>query len=83
MVVKPYKASEFKSETLIDRRKCRRSKGQISLKEKIEITKKVLVDYVKQADVAREYRVTIGRISQLVKLSRKNPKYLNELMSKK
>ena len=54
-VVEPSKASDFKSESLIDRRKRCRRKGPISLSEKIDITKKVLVDKVIQRDVAREF----------------------------
>ena len=52
------------------------------MQEKLKISYQVICQQQQQADVAREYRVTAGCVSNVVRRSRKNPKYLAELMER-
>ena len=57
----------FKEPTLIDKRSRKVSGYTLTVADKIRIVHQVLCQYQKQADVAREYRVTASYISRIVK----------------
>ena len=51
--------------------------------DKVDILYRVFIKKEYQADLAKEYRVTIAAISKLVCRIRKNPSVLSELLSKR
>ena len=55
----------------------------MTLDEKLEISNKVLVELLKHKDVAKEYRVSAARVSQLICRIKKQPKMLELLVEKK
>ena len=63
----------------MDGRKRSKRSGPLSVSDKIQIVHQVLCQHLKQADVAREHRVTLSRINMLVRCAEKNPRFLSEL----
>ena len=53
-------------------RKKSKHRPKISNSEILSIAHKALVDYEKQADIAREYRISIPRVSTIIKKVREN-----------
>jgi hypothetical protein len=69
----------FKREVPAPVRKRGRLRGPLKLDEKLDIAQKVLVDFWKLEEVAKEYRVSANRVNQLIVKVRRNPKMLAEL----
>jgi len=55
----------------------------LSVDDKINIVHKVLVEFKYQQDVAKEYRISLNHVSQLVHKARKKPEFLRELWGKR
>ena len=64
------------------RRRSRR-RGTLTTTEKIAISHKVLCLQQSQVELAKEYRVTQPCISNIIRRSRSNPKFLEELVSQR
>lgn len=60
-----------------------RRRGTLTTTEKIAISHKVFCLQQSQVELAKEYRVTQPCISNIVRRSRGNPKFLEELVSQK
>ena len=69
----------FKREVPAPVRKRGRLRGPLKLDEKLDIAQKVLVNFWKLEEVAKEYRVSANRVNQLIVKVRRNPKMLAEL----
>ena len=60
-----------------------RKNRNLSITEKVDISHKVLVLHESQTEVAREYRVTTSCVCHIIRKSRSNSKYLEELMAER
>ena len=70
---------EFTS-PLLKRKK--KKKPPVSIADKVSIACKVLIDFEKVADVAKEFRVSVSYISSIVSKIKKNKKAFDELHEK-
>ena len=59
-----------------------RNRTRLTLNEKLEISQLVLVDYIKYKDVAKQYRVSVNRVCQLIHRIKRKPNMLSELVAK-
>ena len=73
-----FDSNEFIGETTPSYRK-KRSRGHLSLSEKIDIVRQVKFKFVPQREVAKEFRVSVATVSALTMKAHKDPKYLREL----
>ena len=71
---------DFSEPVPAGQRRRSRKRGVLSTGHKIDIVHRVLINYEKQAEVAREYRVTQQVIAQLMMKAKKNHKFLQELL---
>jgi xylose isomerase len=53
-------------------------RAKLDTSEKLGIAHKVIIDLEIQSDVAREYRVSNSRVSQIVKAAKKKPEMMRE-----
>ena len=81
-VLNPSDSSQISDDTPPDKRYVSKH-TKLSLKDKILAVHSVLIKHLKQADVAREYRVKTHVISSLVIKAKKNPNFLAELANQK
>lgn len=56
-----------------------KNRQKLSLSDTIDIVAKVKFKWVPMNDVAKEYRVSISTISDVICKLRKNPNYIREL----
>lgn len=63
-------------------RKRSRKRGVLSTNDKINITHRVLVDFEKQAEVAKDFRVTPQVVASIIFKAKRNKKFLEELLVK-
>ena len=56
---------------------------KISDKEVIEIGFRVIVEYETQKEIAREFRITPARVSQIIKKIQSKPKIFEEMQQLK
>ena len=61
-------------------RKRSKRRKPMPVSEKVQIVHQVLVDQEMLKDVAREYRVSVPVVFQLVKKAREKPRFLEELI---
>ena len=61
----------------------KKSKPPLTPQDKVAITLKILVEFEKVADVAKEFRVSQSYISQIVSKIKKNKAAFDELYEKK
>jgi len=73
------KPSEYRNPTPIGCRRRTRKRRNLSIDEKVAIVHSIIVDLNTMTDVAKEYRVTVACISNLVSVSKKVPGFLREL----
>jgi len=76
-------AKEFKREITIGKRKRSRKRRVLSVEEKLDISYKILCENLTQTDVAKEYRVTLPCICNIIRSSRKDPDYLSALIERR
>ena len=74
----PADVEDYKKETPPQLRKRIKHRQKVSDTEKLQIVHKVLVQFEKQPDVAKEYRISAARVCQLVKQARKNKDIFDE-----
>ena len=60
----------------------KKKKPPVSLDEKVSIACKILIDFEKAADVAKEFRVSVPYVSTIVSKIKKNKKAFDELYEK-
>jgi hypothetical protein len=53
-------------------------RAKLSISDKLEIAHKVIIDLEMQSDIAREYRVSNSRVSEIVKAAKKKPETMRE-----
>ena len=76
-------AEESLSEpTAIGARYLKRKREPLDFRKKLDIAHKVLVGKLFQADVAKEYGVSQGVVSQIITKIKKDPEKLSELLSR-
>ena len=76
------KPSEYRNPTPIGCRRRTRKRRNLSIDEKVAIIHSIVVDLNTMTDVAKEYRVTVACISNLVSVAKKVPGFLRELRDK-
>ena len=76
-------AKEFKREITIGKRKRSGKRRALSVEEKLDISYKILCQNISQTDVAKEYRVTLPCICNIIRSSRKDPNYLSALIERR
>ena len=76
-------AQEFKKVTTIGMRKRSGKRRVLTIEEKLDISYKVLCQDIMQTDVAKEYRVTVPCICNIIRSSRKDPNYLSALIERR
>ena len=59
-----------------------RNRRNLSIDEKVAIIHSIIVDLNTMTDVAKEYRVTVACVSNLVRVAKKVPGFLRELQDK-
>ena len=74
---------EFKTITPVGSRKRIRKRGVLSIDEQLDITFRILCQNEKQADFSKEYCVTNACICNVFRRSRKDPKYISELLERR
>ena len=62
------------------RRKRSRKRGVLTTADKIDITHRVVIKFEKQAEVAKEYRVTSQVVAAIIHKAKKNKNFLKELL---
>ena len=72
--------TDLKDPTPIGSRKRSRRHGALSLSQKIQIVYQVLCRKDRQADVAKEYRITLSYVSLLVNRALKNKTFIDEMV---
>ena len=73
-----FETNEYIEETTPAYRQ-KRTRGTLSLREKIDIVRLVKFKWVPYREVAKEFRVSVVTVSALVQKVQKNPKFLREL----
>ena len=73
---------DFSDMTAVGSRRYSRKRKPLSTEDKIDITHRVLVQFEKQADVAKQYRVSSQVVSSLVSRAKSDKSYLRELLNK-
>ena len=73
---------DFEVATPTGLKKRGKHRPKLSTEDKIEIAFRIIKGLEMEAELAREYQVTVGRISQIVTAVRKKPKTLDEMISK-
>ena len=76
------KPSEYRNPVTIGRRRRVRKRANLTIGEKVAIVHSIIVDLNTMSDVAKEYRVTVACISNLVRAAKKVPGFLRELHDK-
>jgi len=76
-------AQEFKKVTTIGMRKRSGKRRVLSIEEKLDISYKVLCQNITQTDIAKEYRVTVPCICNIIRISKKDPNYLSALIERR
>jgi hypothetical protein len=71
---------DFPEPIAIGRRKRSRKRGPLSIGSKIDIVYRMLINFEKQAEVAREYRVSQFVVAHLMMKAKKNKQFLQELL---
>ena len=59
-----------------------KKKPPVSLPDKVSIACKILIDFEKAADVAKEFRISVSYVSTIVSKIKKNKKAFDELYEK-
>ena len=62
------------------RRKRSRKRGVLTTADKIDITHRVIIEFEKQTEVAKEYRVTSQVVASIIHKAKKNKNFLKELL---
>ena len=73
------KPSEYRNPVTIGRRRRVRKRANLTIDEKVAIVHSIIVDLNTMSDVAKEYRVTVACVSNLVRAAKKVPSFLREL----
>ena len=55
----------------------------MSLDQQLDIIHRAVVDCEPHLDLAKEFNVTLGRITQIVSKARKKPSFLRELIAER
>jgi len=76
-------AKEYKKETTIGKRKRSGKRRVLTVEEKLDISYKIFCQNITQTDVAKEYRVTIPCICNIIRSSRKDPNYISALIERR
>ena len=76
-------AKEFKREITIGKRKRSGKWRNLTVEEKLDISYKILCQNISQSDVAKEYRVTLPCICNIIRSSRKDSNYLSALIERR
>ena len=74
---------QFNTETPGLMRRKIKNRPKISDKEVIEIGFRIIVEYETQKDIAREFRITQARVSQIVNKIQSHPKIIEEMQQLK
>ena len=77
--LKRIKVDDFDEETPIDKRRYSKKRARLTTSEQLNIAHAALVDFKKQTDIAKEFRVRPQCVSKIVCKARKNPKIFEEL----
>jgi hypothetical protein len=67
---------DFSEPVPIGQRKRSRKRGPLSIGSKIDIVYRILINFEKQAEVAREFRVSSQVVAQLMMKAKKNKQFL-------
>ena len=71
---------DFSEPVPVGRRKRSRKRGPLSIGNKIDIVYRMLINFEKQAEVAREFRVSPQVVAHLMMKAKKNKQFLQELI---
>ena len=82
-LLNPIQISEYIEPTNIGGRKRGRRKNKLTTDEKISIVHKVIYQLLPVKDVALEFRITQAYVCNLVSKTKKNPKFLGDMIDKK
>ena len=74
---------DFDQSVAISSRQRSKRRGPLSTSEKVAIVYSMLISFEKQAEVAREYRVSQQVIAHLMMKAKKNKQFLQELFDKR
>ncbi len=72
---------DYKEPVPINLKRRIKRKKILSLKEKVQLVHKVLVQHQFLKDVAKEYHITQPAVSNIVRKAKKNPRFLDELFN--
>ena len=74
---------DFKDDTVLGSRKKGKKSCPLSVAKKIQIVHQVLIDNEFQKDVAKEHRIGIMTVNQLVNKAKKKPSFIQEIIDKR
>ena len=78
-----FEPKEFMEPTSLADRRRLKDREPLSLSDTIDIVIKIKFKWIPSADVAKEYRVSIQTISQLMRKAHKDPLFVRDLANKK